>query len=188
MTSSWSGIRGISIAGLILLAAVTAWADEDQEGSLANEGEPARVVVQPPPFLVVGTVLSPETKVVALTILDDQGNSTRAVKLHEGDSVEGYRVAKIQMDQVLFERDGQTFSIRVGNDRQPAPRIAPAIPYQRRKEVRGEFVSPPDNIEEVRRQTDEFIQRLKGNPEFQKGLDQLRRGVHERLGTGETNP
>lgn len=188
MTSSWCGSRGISIAGLVLLAVVTAWADEDKESSLAKNGEPGSVVVQAPPFLVVGTVLSPQTKVVAITILDEQGKSMRDVKLHEGESVEGYRVAKIQMDQVLFERDGQTFPIRVGNDRQPAPRTAPAVPYERKKEVRAEFVSPPDNLDEVRKQTEELIQRLKANPEFQKGLDQLRRGVRERLGTAETNP
>jgi type II secretory pathway component PulC len=188
MMSSWCATRGIALSGLMLLAGVSAWADEDKESSLAKNGEPGSVVVQAPPFLVVGTVLSPDTKVVAITILDEQGKSTRALKLHEGDSVEGYRVARIEMDQVLFERDGRTFPIRVGNDRQPAQRIAPAIPYERKKPVRAEFVAPPDNIEEIRKQTDEFVQRLKENPEFQKGMDQLRRAVRERLGTSETNP
>jgi type II secretory pathway component PulC len=187
MMSSWCAARGIALAVLMLLAGVTAWAEEDKESSLAKNGEAGRVAVQAPPFLVVGTVLSPDTKVVAITILDE-GKSMRDVKLHEGESVEGYRVAKIEMDQVLFERDGQTFPIRVGNDRQPAPRTAPAIPYERKKPVRAEFVAPPDNIDEIRKQTDEFVQRLKENPEFQKGMDQLRRAVRERLGTSETNP
>jgi type II secretory pathway component PulC len=156
-----------------------AWAGEDMD----EQHSPS------PPFRVSGTVISLPTKIALVVVLDAQGKSTSEFKLHEGDTVEGYRIANIHHDQVFFERNGQTFQIRVGHERHAAPpQIAPVIPYQRKKERPATFVDPPDNIEEVRKQTETFMQQLKEHPEFQKGLEELKRRGGQRLEDPQATP
>ena len=96
-----------------------------------------------------------------------------------------YRVVSIHPDRVVFERNGHTFLVRVGTEREDAPTLAPAIHYGKQRTAPLTVVAPPANIEELRQQTGAFVERLKANPEFQKGLDTMLRRVREREGTSQ---
>src|SRR2546428_11202944 len=96
----------VALSGLLLLVGllvgVSAWAGEEgHEGDAPAAAGPS----QAPPLLVTGTVISPPTKIALIVILDEQGKATAERKLHEGEAVNGYRIAKIQQDTVYFERD-----------------------------------------------------------------------------------
>ena len=179
-------IRAVALSGLLLLAGVSAWAGE--EGDKGNSPA-AAVHTHAPPLLVTGTVISPPTKIALIVILDEQGKALSEIKLHEGEAVEGYRITKIQQDTVFFERDGQTFPIRVGNNRRPVPTTIEVVtPYERKKEKPANFIPPPDDIEDVKKQTETFMERLKENPEFQKGLEDMRRRLRERSEAPTASP
>ena len=137
-------------------------------GTCAGEKDDAGVALQHPPFLISGTVIAPATKIALIVILDEQGRALQALRLHEGETVNGYQVAQIREEHVLFERDGHTFLVRVGNDRQGRATDV-VVPVARKREIAGEFVPPPNNIEEIKKQTDLVIERLKGNPGVPKG-------------------
>ncbi len=176
----------VAFSGPLLLVGVHAWAAEE-----GHEGpRPAAVAPRHAPLLLVtGTVIAPPTKIALIVTLDDQGKATGERKLHEGEDINGYRIAKIQQDTVYFERDGQTFPIRVGNNRSPLPTAIEIVtPYQRQKDKPANFVPPPENIEDVKRQTETFMERLKESPEFQKGLDEMRRRLRERSETPKAGP
>ena len=166
--------RAAVLPSLLLLIGAAAWAEE---------------APQAPPFLVSGTVISPPSKLATVVILDEQGKAMGELMLHEGEAVNGYRIAKIQQDTVFFERDGQTFPIRVGNDRQPIPTAIHVVtPYERKKEKPAHFIPPPDNIGDIRKQTETLMERLKENPEFQKGLEEVTRRVRKRSEPPKASP
>lgn len=169
--------RAMGLVGL-LLSFGGAWGGED--GDVPNSTTP--------PFLVSGTIISPPSSIALVVILNEQGQALGELRLHEGEAVNGYRIAKIHMDQVIFERNGQGFPVRVGNAHLPTPTIVPVVPYERRKERPATFGAPPDNIEDIRRQTETFMRRLGDNPEFQKGLEEVKRRFQERLDTPKANP
>ena len=98
----------------------------------------------------------------------------------EGAVVAEYRVVSIHLGRVVFERDGHTFFVRVGTERQDAPTLAPATQSVRKRPAPLTIVAPPANIEEIRQQTRALIERLKANREFQNGLDEALRRVRER--------
>ena len=179
-------VAAVALSGLLLLVGVHASASEEgHEGNRPAAAVPSHA----PPLLVTGTVIAPPTKIALIVILDEQGKATAERTLHEGEDVNGYRIAKIQRDIVYFERDGRTFSIRVGNNRQPIPTTINIVtPYQRKKEKPATFVPPPDDIEDVKRQTETFMERLKESPEFQKGLEEMRRRLRERSETPNAGP
>jgi hypothetical protein len=74
-----------------------------------------------------------------------------------------------------FKRDGEPVLIRVGTDRQPALTIDVAVPYQRKSEISGRFVAPPDDLEGLKKQAHAISERLRQSPAFQKGLEGLDR-------------
>jgi type II secretory pathway component PulC len=171
-------VWAVALSGLLLLVGVRAWAGE--EGHTGNSPVTA-VPTHAPPLLVTGTLISPPTKVALIVILDEQGKATRELKLHEGEDVNGYRITTIRQDTVYFERDGRTFPIRVGNNRQPIPTTINIVtPYERKKEKPANFVPPPGDIEDIKKQTETFMERLKESAEFQKGLEEMRRRLRER--------
>src|SRR6185436_470858 len=133
-----------AFSGLLLLACVNAWAGEEgHDGNSPAAAVPTHV----PPLLVSGTLISPPTRIAVIVILDEQGQATGERKLHEGEEVNGYRIAKIHQDMVYFERDGRTFPIRVGNLPQSSPTTINIVtPYERKKDKPANFIPPPDDI------------------------------------------
>jgi type II secretory pathway component PulC len=178
----WAG----ALSGLLLLVCVSAWAGE--EGHKGNSPA-AAVPTHVPPLLVTGTLISPPTKIALIVILDEQGQATGELKRHEGEDVNGYRIVKIREDMVYFEKDGRTFPIRVGNNRQPIPTTINIVtPYVRKKDKPANVIPPPGDIEDVRKQTEAFMERLKDSPEFQKGLEEMRRRLRERSEAPKASP
>jgi hypothetical protein len=156
-------------------------------GAWAGEEGDARTSPGAPPFLVSGTIVSPPTRIALIVILDEQGKAVSEVKVHQGETLKGYRVVKIDPEEVLFERDGQPSLIRVRNQQQPVPVIAPVTPYGRKKERPVNVVPPPDDIEAVKKQTEMFMQQLRESSEFQKGMEEVKRRLRERL-ESQPNP
>ena len=179
-------VCAVALSGLLLLVGVSAWAGEEEHKGDSPE---AAVSTHVPSLLVAGTLISPPTRIALIVILDEQGKATGERKLHEGEDVNGYRIAKIHQDMVYFERDGRTFRIRVGNNRLPIPTtISIVTPYEGKKEKPANFIPPPDDIEDVKKQTEAFVERLKESPEFQKGLEEMRRRLPERSEAPKTSP
>jgi len=179
-------VWAVALSGLLLVVGVSAWAGE--EGRKGNTPE-AAVPPHAPPLLVAGTLISPPTRIALIVILDEQGKATGERKLHEGEDVNGYRIARIHQDMVYFERDGRTFPIRVGNNRQPVPTTINVVtPYERKKDKPANLVPPPDDIEDIKKQTETFVERLRESPEFQKGLEEMRRRLRERSEAPRASP
>lgn len=140
-----------------------------------------RAAVPPPPFFIKGTVISPESRLAHVAVLDDGQREKQSYQVREGEMLEGYRLARIDNHRVYFERDGVVFLLPVGASK---PATEPPVPADARrlvpqKERTGEFVPPPANIEEIRRETDSFVERLRQNPEFRKTLEQKQRERQE---------
>jgi hypothetical protein len=155
---------------------VVALADTAPRMASADEGPPPAARL---PFTVSGTVLSVATKVAALVVLDEHGRPLGEVAAHEGDTIRGYRIERIEPHAVTVDRDGKAFTIPVGNPRlaggDDEARPAVAIPHRRTKPIVGTFVAPPDNIGEIRQQTGAMLQRLREHPELSPLFEQRER-------------
>ncbi len=183
----------LSCSLLLVGSEPRAWAAgaQDQEHAVAAEASTTTEPPQTEPQIlsslrVSGTVTSPVEKRALIVSVDEQGKQISTVVAKEGDTVLGYLVTRINRDQVSFERGGQTLIIAVGSDRLPdprpsSPRIVPDVPYQRKKELTVEFVPAPENLEELKKGTDVFFDRLRANPEFRQAIEGLRGRVLERL-------
>ncbi len=149
-----------------------------------------RGAVPPPPFFIKGTVLSPESRLAHVAVLDDAQREKQSYQVREGETLEGYRLARIDNHRVYFERDGVVFLLPVGGSlaaaEPPVPADAQRLVPQ--KERTGEFVPPPANIEEIRRETDSFVERLRQNPEFRKTLEQKTRERQEQQEAAGKSP
>ena len=106
----------------------------------------------------------------------------------EGAVVATYRVVRTHGDRVVFEREGHTFFVRVGAERQDALTPTPTTPYVRKGSAPIRVVAPPANIEEIRQQAGAFVERLKANPAFQERVDTMLRRVREREGASDRRP
>ena len=98
----------------------------------------------------------------------------------EGAVVAEYRVVSIHPGRVVFERDGLTFFVRVGAERQDAPAQGAPPPHARKRTAPPAVVAQPANLEEIKRQSRAFIERLKANPQFRNGLEETVRRARER--------
>jgi len=135
---------------------------------------PGAATVPPPPFRITGTLLSPETKIVQLVILDAARQPQGApISAQEGETVAAYLVQRIDNHRVTFEREGQLFLMHVGGDRvvQDDTPPAPAAPVKQ-KERTANFIPPPANIEEIRKDTAIYIEKLKEQPDFKRALEE----------------
>lgn len=136
-----------------------------------------------PPFRVAGTVIAAAARSAQLVPLDAARRPAgEPVQAQEGESVLGYRIARIDNHRVYFEKDGVLFRLDVGADESAAAEAALPTPSAEvtSKERPARFVPPPANIEEVRANTEAFVNLLRQNPDFQRRLDEKRR---ELLGT-----
>ncbi len=191
--------RGIALPCLLVIfIAGNAWGGpgdgKERTGQLAS---PKAVQVRSAPISfplrVVGTATYPPKKSVLIVVLGEQFKPVNSLKVNEGETVEGYRVVRVHMDQVTFERDGQTFEVAVWNERAPvanqrAPaRIIPDVPYVSTKEQSAKFISPPANMEEISKGTEVFFERLQQNPEFRNMLEEARPLIRQRLEASGAN-
>lgn len=189
-------VWAIGLATLALAAGGGYWAGLNS----SSQPSPAAVVratppeqraaVPPPPFFIKGTVLSPDSRLAHVAVLDDAQRERQVHQVREGETLEGYRLARIDNHRVYFERDGVVFLLPVGGSK---PTTEPPMPADAQrlvpqKERTGEFVPPPANIEEIRRETDSFVEQLRQNPEFRKALEQKQRELQERQGASDRSP
>jgi hypothetical protein len=68
----------------------------------------------------------------------------------------------------------------IGAERQDAPAQVATPPHTRRRTAPPGVVAPPANLEEIRRQSRTFIERLKANPQFRNGLEESVRRAREK--------
>jgi hypothetical protein len=154
--------------------------DRDEHEAAENS---QRVDVESPadlPFAVAGTMTAPPTKRAVISMIGPEGRTGAQMLAGEGAIVAGYRVVSIHPDRVVFERDGHSFFVRIGTERPGAPTLAPPTLYGGKRTAPLTVIAPPANIEEIRQQTGVFVERLKANPEFLKGVDAMLRRVRER--------
>jgi type II secretory pathway component PulC len=185
-------VIGVAVVGAV--AGVGYWAELNQSpeprAALEQPTPTQRAAVPPPPFFIKGTVLSPDSRLAHVAVLDDAQRERQVHQVREGETLEGYRLARIDNHRVYFERDGVVFLLPVGGS-QPALETPVPADAQRlvpQKERTGEFVPPPANIEEIRRETDSFVEQLRQNPEFRKALEQKQRELQERQGASDRSP
>jgi type II secretory pathway component PulC len=173
-------VRAFAAPAFLLLACAGVWASDNDEHKV-TENSPEVNAESPAglPFAVAGTMTAPPTKFAVISMIGPEGKAGAQVLASEGAVVAAYRVVSIYADRVVFEREGHTFLVRVGTERQDALTSSPATPYVRKGSAPLRVVAPPANIEELRQQTGAFIDRLKANPEFRKGLDERLRRVRE---------
>ena len=65
-----------------------------------------------------------------------EGKAGSQMLASEGAVVATYRVVSIHADRVVFEREGHTFFVRVGAERQDALTPTPTTPYVRKGRLR----------------------------------------------------
>jgi hypothetical protein len=186
MSSVLWTVRALAAPAFVLLACAGVCAsDRDEHGAAENS---QRVDVESPanlPFAVAGTMTAPPTKRAVISMIGPEGRAGAQMLAGEGAVVAGYRVVSIHPDRVVFERDGHSFFVRIGTERQDASTLAPPTLSGGKRTAPLTVVAPPANIEEIRQQTGVFVERLKANPEFQKGVDTTRGRVREREGASQ---
>ena len=177
-------VRALAAPASLLLACAGAWASEhDEHKHVQNQPD---VIAESPaglPFAVAGAMTAPPTKFAVISMIGPEGKAGAQMLASEGAVVAAYRVVSIHADRVVFERDGRTFFVRVGTERQDP--LTPTTPYVRKGTASLRVVAPPPNLEEIRRQTEAFVDLLKANPEFQKRLDERSRRLRERGGASQ---
>jgi hypothetical protein len=175
-------VRALAAPAFLLLACAGACASDRDEHEAAENAQ--RVDAESPadlPFAVAGTMTAPPTKLAVISMIGPEGRAGAQMLAGEGAIVAAYRVVSIHADRVVFEREGHTFFVRVGAQRQDAPaQGAPPPPSARKRTAPLTVVAPPANIEEIRQQSRAFIERLKTNPQFQNGLEETVGRVRER--------
>ena len=176
-------VRALAAPAFLLLACAGAWASDNDEHKV-TENAPEVNAESPAglPFAVAGTMTAPPTKFAVISMIGREGKPGAQVLAGEGAVVAAYRVISIHPDRVVFAREGHTFFVRVGTERQDALTPTPTTPYVRKRTAPLRVVAPPANIEEIRQQTGAFVDLLKANPEFQKSLDERLRRLREQGG------
>jgi hypothetical protein len=178
-------VRALAVPAFLFLACAGARASDREHAVTENSSEVNAESPAGLPFAVAGTMTAPPTNVAVISMIGREGKAGSQVLASEGAIVATYRVVRIHADRVVFAREGHTFSVRVGAERQDGLTPTPATPYVRKGSAPMRVVAPPANIEEIRQQTGAFVERLKANPEFQKRVDAMLRRLREREGASE---
>ena len=177
------------------------------------EGAPAAAAV--PPFWVAGVVITESRRSAVVVVLDETRRDVGVVTLREAESYGGYRLATIEADRVLFERDGTVFPVVVGRPyagpggtSDAAPRAffipgpdkpTPDVPSTRRPfkggAESGATAAAPDPASESAPDPEalgKFLERLFGHPLMQQKMQELRPAIQQSLerarGDGQTPP
>jgi len=178
-------VRALAVPAFLLLACAGARASDSEHAITESSSEVNAEGPTGLPFAVGGTMTSPPTNFAVISMIGRDGKAGSQMLASEGAVVATYRVVRIHADRVVFEREGRTFIVRVGAERQDALTPTPTTPYVRKGSAPMRVVAPPANIEEIRQQTGAFVERLNGNPEFQKHVDTMLRRAREREGASE---
>ena len=181
-------VRALAVPAFLLLACAGARASDSEHAVTENSSEVNAESPAGLPFAVAGTMTAPPANVAVISMIGREGKAGSQMLVSEGAVVATYRVVRIHADRVVFEREGHTFFVRIGAERQDALTPTPTTPYVRKGSAPMRVVAPPANIEEIRQQTGAFVERLKANPEFQKRVDTMLRRVREREGGAAQPP
>jgi hypothetical protein len=180
MSVPWT-VRALAAPAFLLLACAGAGASDRDEHEAAETSH--RVDAESPvdlPFAVAGTMTAPPTKLAVISMIGPEGRAGAQMLAGEGAVVAEYRVVSIHPGRVVFERDGLTFFVRVGAERPDAPAQGAPPPHARKRTAPLTVVAPPANLEEIRRQSRAFIERLKAKPQFRNGLEETGRRAREK--------
>jgi hypothetical protein len=192
------------LAWLLVLgtcAGAHAQGSSTRPGSGADEDAAVRnddATVGAPPFLVAGVVIAPARRSAMLVVLDDARREIGVVNVREGESYGGYRVAKVEPERVLFERNGTVSPVIVGRpyagprgagDAPQRPRFffvpgpdkpTPEIPYLGPQVDRGGGPSAPSAVSDAPSANDpdteviqKFLERVFSDPELQQNLRKM---------------
>ncbi len=200
---SWVALAWLAVLG-------TAWGAHAQspaappaaKSATIVEGSPTAAAVVPP-FWVAGVVITESRRSAVLVVLDETRRDVGVVTLREAESYGGYRLATIEADRVLFERDGTVFPVVVGRPyagprgtSDAAPRAffipgpdkpTPDVPSTRRPFKGGAepgAAAPPDPAPENAPDPEalgKFLERLFGHPLMQQKMQELRPAIQQSL-------
>jgi len=162
--------------------------------------------VAPPPFWVAGVVITQAQRSAILVVLDAARRDVGVITLREAQSYGDYRLATIESDRVLFERDGTVFPVVVGRPYagprgtpDSAPRAffipgpdkpTPDVPSTRPPLKRGgepgaSAAAPPDAAPSENAPDPEalgkFLERLFSHPLVEQKMQELRPAIQQSL-------
>jgi hypothetical protein len=151
---------------------------------------------QPAPFWVAGVVITAAQRSAFLVLLDEARRDTGVVQLHQGESYGGYRLANIEPDRVMLERDGAVFPVVVGRPyagpkgaQSPSPRrpIIMTNPEKRDVDIEAQdraihgsdettiTPGPPGDAQDAEARS--VLERLINHPAFQRAMERRKSGM-----------
>ena len=171
----------------------------------------------PPPFWVAGVVITQAQRSAIIVVLDEARRDVGVTTLRQAESYGGYRVAAIESDRVLFEREGTVFPVVVGRpyagprggpDSTPraffipgSDKPTPDVPYPEREfKRRGEdgasqaapsVAEPPGSAPDPEA-LGKFLERVFSHPQVQQKMQEMRpviqQGLDRARGDGQGSP
>lgn len=174
-----------TIALLVVLAASGAWwfvAQQNiREPAAIPEAAQSAPAVPPPPFHIKGTLLAGATRAAIISVLSAEGKEGPEQRVAEGEVLAGYRLERINMHRVYFEKDGARFMLVVGGSRPEAePDTTRGV---ERRDINANIVPPPAgmDIEAERRRFEELLGKMQQDPRRQEMREKRRREMGDRL-------
>lgn len=189
--------RGVVLAWLIA-AGMSSWAhaeDVNKSPGVAQAPPATVATATEPPFWVAGVVIATERRSALLVLLDDKRREKGIVKLREGESIEGYRLASVEPEGVVLEQNGTVVRVPVGRPYtgprgagDAAPRAAPRVffvpgpdkpkpdfEYTGPQVNRGPVTPSPSGGDDSNPQAvGNFLEKLFNNPLVQQKLEEKR--------------
>ncbi len=137
----------------------------------------------PPPFHIKGTLLSGATRAALVSVLDGQDKEGPEQKVSEGEVLAGYRLERINLHRVYFEKDGARFMLVVGGNRPETETETDTVRRVERHDINARIVPPPPdmNIETERRKFEELLGKMRQSPRLQEMREKRRREMGDRL-------
>lgn len=152
--------------------------------------------VAAPPFWVAGVVITQTQRSAVLVVLDEARRDVGVITLRQAESYGGYRVATVESDRVLFEREGTVFPVVVGRPYagprgapDSAPRTffipgpdkpTPDVPYTR-PEGRAVPSDAPSGDAPDPEALGKFLGRVFNHPLVEQKLQEMRPAIEQSL-------
>ena len=152
--------------------------------------------VAAPPFWVAGVVITQAQRSAVLVVLDEARRDVGVITLRQAESYGGYRVATIESDRVLFEREGTVFPVVVGRPYSgprgapdSAPRAffiagpdkpTPDVPYTRPASVAVPSDAPSGDAPDPEA-LGKFLERVFNHPLVERKMQELRPVIQQSL-------
>lgn len=140
-----------------------------------------------PTLLVTGTIVAPPGNAAVIVVLDAAGRETGSARVSEGETVNGYRVAAVGPDRVLFEAAGQTFTVRLGGALPATGTDAASRPIEATSSGRMASIAvgpdgvPPRDTDERLRRAEPVLKVLREHPRIQQKLREVQPLIQRRL-------